>query len=102
MVLLEEENCRCKYEQIMNMPKKWQKTAVFRIVTNTCKNEAGKPVFSRGFRGYRRNEVSPFRALTPISKQCPEQLFCKGRNEVSPFRALTQFHFFPPCHLAFE
>ena len=33
-------------------------------LTNTCKNEAGKPVFSRGFRGYRRNEVSPFRALT--------------------------------------
>lgn len=32
MVLLEEENCRCKYEQIMNMQKKWQKTAVFRIV----------------------------------------------------------------------
>ena len=30
MVLLEEENCRCKYEQIMNMPKKWQK--IFRIV----------------------------------------------------------------------
>ena len=33
-------------------------------LTNTCKNEAGKPVFSRGFRGYRRNEVSPFRALS--------------------------------------
>ena len=33
-------------------------------LTNICKNEAGKPVFSRGFRGYRRNEVSPFRALT--------------------------------------
>ena len=59
MVLLEEENCRCKYEQIMNMPKNFQNS-----LTNTCKNEAGKPVFSRGFRGYRRNEVSPFRALT--------------------------------------
>ena len=54
MVLLEEENCRCKYEQII-----FQNS-----LTNTCKNEAGKPVFSRGFRGYRRNEVSPFRALT--------------------------------------
>ena len=32
MVLLEKENCRCKYEQIMNMPKNRQKTVVFRIV----------------------------------------------------------------------
>ena len=35
-------------------------------LTNTCKNEAGKPVFTRVSRGYCRNEVSPFRALTLI------------------------------------
>ena len=57
-------------------------------LTNTCKNEAGKPVFSRGFRGYRRNEVSPFRALTQIDDVEIES-YAGSRNEVSPFRALT-------------
>ena len=44
----------------------------------------------RGFRGYRRNEESPFRALTPLSNNSSSYLqnFC--RNEESPFRALTQ------------
>lgn len=32
MVLLEKENSRCKYEQIMNMQKNRRKTVVFRIV----------------------------------------------------------------------
>ena len=38
-------------------------------LTNTCKNEAGKPVFTRVSRGYCRNEVSPFRALTLVNEK---------------------------------
>ena len=53
-----------KCEHAKKLPKNgcYQK-----IQINTCKNRAGKPVFMRGFRGYRRNGESPFRALTPIS-----------------------------------
>ena len=34
------------------------------IQTNTCKNESVKPVFMRLPKGYRRNGISPLRALT--------------------------------------
>ena len=84
------------------------------IQTNTCKNEAGKPVFMRVPRGYCRNRRSPFRAL----KQTRDKLIISfqfveiegarlgrwntlwrsdrnvpehRRNRRSPFRALKQF-----------
>ena len=43
----------------------------------------------RGFRGYRRNEESPFRALTQFSSNFIKHIE-RRRNEESPFRALTQ------------
>ena len=70
-------------------------------LTNTCKNEAGKPVFSRGFRGYRRNEVSPFRALTPVLFMVLLLRCNVGRNEVSPFRALSLNGFLVTVYLLY-
>ena len=43
----------------------------------------------RGFREYRRNEESPFRALTHFVS-IVIMPFNHRRNEESPFRALTQ------------
>ena len=48
-------------------------------------------MFMRGFRGYRRNEESPFRALTPFFLPVSSQLHILSRNEESPFRALTHY-----------
>ena len=42
----------------------------------------------RVLRGYRRNERSPFRALTHRLRQL-RPVLSDGRNERSPFRALT-------------
>ena len=84
------------------------------VQTNTCKNRAGKPVFMRGFKGYRRNGKSPFRALTLkfftffardfIEVEMEKarlgrwhwlftayESFMHRRNGKSPFRALTPF-----------
>ena len=41
----------------------------------------------------RRNEVSPFRALTQLSIVLSNVSYIIRRNEVSPFRALTPFLF---------
>ena len=60
-------------------------------LTNTCENKAASPVFSRGFRGYCRNEISPFRALTQLVLALTITKDCTSRNEISPFRALTLF-----------
>ena len=66
-------------------------------LTNTCKNEAGKPVFTRVSRGYCRNEVSPFRALTHQGRSRASTPG-RRRNEVSPFRALTpESSLIPAC-----
>ena len=43
----------------------------------------------RGFRGYRRNEKSPLRALTQALLTSAWDIFLLGRNEKSPLRALT-------------
>ena len=49
----------------------------------------------RGARGYRRNERSPFRALTPLLGVLLHEISKGGRrNERSPFRALTHPLFF--------
>ena len=42
----------------------------------------------RALRGYRRNEKSPFRALTPKAVTAAVATLA-SRNEKSPFRALT-------------
>ena len=73
--------------------RKWSKNAWFQnFQINTCKNEPAKPVFMRALRGDRRNEKSPFRALTHHTK-FERDVFGKGRNEKSPFRALTPMYF---------
>ena len=59
------------------------------ILTNTCKNEPGKPVFIRGSRGYCRNEISPLRALTPYGNRNDDSPGSHSRKEISPLRALT-------------
>ena len=47
-------------------------------------------MFIRAPKGYRRNEVSPFRALTHWVGAELDGNLAHRRNEVSPFRALTQ------------
>ena len=84
-----EPKCAGKIWTKYEHAKKLSKNGYYQnIQTNTCKNEAGKPVFMRVPKGYRRNGRSPFRALT---------LFCHvffllfrvySRNDRSPFRAL--------------
>ena len=98
--------------------RKWAKNAWFQnFQINTCKNEPAKPVFMRALRGDRRNEKSPFRALTHnltifqlTEENCVEMKKARSgrwhrlftgqfvesslsRNEKSPFRALTPFYF---------
>lgn len=56
--------------------------------TNTCKNEAWKPLFIRDLRGYCENEKSPCRALTPSSFLFIIQLSLR-ENEKSPVGPLV-------------
>ena len=70
------------------MPKKTMKKAYYQnSQTNTCKNEAWKPLFIRGLRGYCENEKSPCRALTLVNLSAlVVVIFCE--NEKSPCRAV--------------
>ena len=90
---MREDNYMGKIWTKCEHAKKLPKNGYYqKIQTNTCKNGAGKPVFTRGSRGYRRNERSPFRALTH-SARIHHRYSCLCRNERSPFRALThQLH----------
>ena len=112
---MREDNYMGKIWTKCEHAKKLPKNGYYqKIQTNTCKNGAGKPVFTRGSRGYRRNERSPFRALThqlhhwyiyrfyPVemkearlgrwhlsSDWASSTITMVRRNERSPFRALT-------------
>ena len=66
------------------------KKLVFRIFCELLAKTGLESRINTGFvRGYRRNDISPFRALT--HRHLLDCCKCVvGRNDISPFRALTQ------------